>query len=180
VQPLPEGRAPVCAKGCERMVESKQAEITAGDISTLVFKRVVRDDAGEITFDPRMLAAFMELDGKKSLAVVAKSTGQKMSVLREAITKLLRLNLIEPVHSELSFLDSDFVDRLKKELSLVVGPLAEIVIEDAAGDLGHNLLSFPTPRAAELVELIGREIKRQEKRIQFLQNMVHIIREKGY
>jgi hypothetical protein len=162
------------------MVESKQEDITAGDISTLVFKRVVKEDAGEITFDARMLATFMELDGKKSLAVVAKNTGQKLSVLREAITKLFRLNLIEPVHSGLSFLDSDFVARLKKELSLAVGPLAEIVIEDAAGDLGHDLLRFPTQRAAEFVELIGREIKREEKRILFVQNMVNIIKEKGY
>lgn len=162
------------------MVESKQGDMTAGDISTLIFKRVVKENAGDITFDPRMLATFMELDGTKSLAVIAKSTGQKMSVLREAITKLLRLNLIEPVHSELSFLDRDFVGRLKKELSLVVGPLAEIVIEDAAGDLGHDLLRFPTQRAAELVELIGKEIKREEKRILFVQNMVNMIKEKGY
>jgi hypothetical protein len=162
------------------MVENTRADMTAGDISTLIFKRVVKEDAGEITFDPRMLATFMELDGKRSLADVARNTGQKMSVLREAIKKLLRLKLIEPVNTGLSFLDTDFVDRLKKELSLAVGPLAEIVIEDAAADLGHDLVRFPTRRAAELVELIGREIKREEKRILFVQDMVNIIKGKGY
>ena len=162
------------------MVEGKQTDITEGDISTLVFKRVMKENAGEITFDPKMLVVFMELDGKKSLAAVAKNTGQKMSTLREAVTKLLRLNLIEPVHSGLSFVDGDFVDRLKKELSLVVGPLAEIVIEDAAADLGHDLSRFPTQRAAELVDLIGREIKREEKRVVFLRNMVNIIKGKRY
>jgi hypothetical protein len=162
------------------MVERKKVDVTAGDISTLVFNRVMREDAGEITFDPKMLATFMELDGKKSLALVAKATGQNMSVLRESVAKLLRLNLIEPVHSGLSFLDRDFVERLMRELSLAVGPLAEIVVEDGARDLGYDLVRFPTQRAAELVELIGREIKREGKRILFVQNMIHIIKEKGY
>ena len=69
---------------------------------------------------------------------------------------------------------------LQKELSLAIGPLAEIVIEDAAGDLGHDLFRFPSQRAAELVELIGREIKRGDKRVVFTQNMVAAIKEKGY
>lgn len=162
------------------MVEGKQADLRAGDISTLVFKRVMRQDAGEVSFDPQMLATFMELDGKKNLAAVAKKTGQKMSSIREAVSKLLRLKLIEPVTSAISVLDREFISTLQKELSLAIGPLAEIVIEDAAGDLGHDLFRFPSQRAAELVELIGREIKRGDKRVVFTQNMVAAIKEKGY
>jgi hypothetical protein len=150
------------------------------DISTLVFRRVVRQDAGEISFDPQMLATFMELDGKKSLATVAKNTGQKMSSVREAVGKLLRLKLIEPVVSAVSVLDGEFIGYLKKELSLAIGPLAEIVIEESAGDLGHDLSRFPSQRAAELVEQIGREIKREDKRVVFMQNMVAMIKKKGY
>ena len=162
------------------MVEGKRIDMTAGDVSALVFRRVMREDAGEISFDPQMLAAFMELDGKKSLAVVAKNTGLRMSAIREAVSKLLRLKLIEPVRSAVSVLDKEFIDDLKTELSLAIGPLAEIVIEDAAHDLGHNLSGFPSQRAAELVELIGREIKREDKRVLFMQNMVAMIKEKGY
>lgn len=162
------------------MVESRESRMAAGDISSLVFRRVIREDAGEISFDSKMLATFMELDGKKSLAAVARNTGQKMSALREAVAKLLRLKLIEPVTSAISFVDGDFFDRLKKELSLAIGPLAEIVMEDGAGDLGHDLSRFPSRRAAELVELLGREIKREDKRVVFLQNMVNLITEKGY
>lgn len=162
------------------MAESNRNPITSGDISTLVFRRVMREDAGEISFDSRMLAVFMELDGKKSLATVAKNTGHKMSALREALSNLLRLRLIELVTSAVPVVDGDFLNRLKQALSLAIGPLAEIVIEDAAGDLGHDLSRFPSQRAAELVELVGREIKREEKRVAFVQNMVSLIREKGY
>ena len=163
------------------MVEIKGNEdMTGGDISILVFRRVMREDAGEISFDSKMLATFMELDGKKSLATVARNTGQKMSALREAVGKLLRLKLIEPVASGISVVDSDFLDRLRKELSLAIGPLAEIVIEDGAGELGYDLSRFPSQRAAELVEIIGREIKREDKRGVFMKTMVSIIKEKGY
>lgn len=162
------------------MVEGRQPDLRAGDISALVFRRVMRQDAGEVSFDPQMLATFMELDGKKNLAAVAKKTGQKMGAIREAVVKLLRLKLIEPVTGAISALDSEFIGTLRKELSLAIGPLAEIVIEDAAADLGHDLFQFPTHRAAELVELIGREIKREDRRVVFTQNMVALIKEKGY
>lgn len=162
------------------MGEDQRTDMKAGDISALVFRRAVRENAGEISFDPHMLATFMELDGQKSLAAVARKTGQKMSTIREAVGKLLRLKLIEPVSSSVSVLDGDFIGSLRKELSLAIGPLAEIVIEDAASDLGHDLARFPTQRAAELVELISREIKRDDKRVVFTQKMVAMIREKGY
>lgn len=162
------------------MAEGKGIDITAGDVSAMVFRRVMRQDAGEVSFDPQMLATFMELDGKKSLAAVAKNTGLKMSIIREAVRKLLHLKLIEPVRSAVSVLDKEFIGDLQAQLSLAIGPLAEIVIEDAAHDLGHDLSQFPSRRAAELVELIGREIKREDKRVLFVQNMVSRIREKGY
>jgi hypothetical protein len=162
------------------MVEGKGIDITAGDVSAMVFRRVMRQDAGEVSFDPQMLATFMELDGKKSLTTVAKNTGLKMSTIREAVRKLLHLKLIEPVRGAVSVLDKEFIDDLRAELSLAIGPLAEIVMEDAAHDLGHDLPRFPSQRVAELVELIGREIKREDKRVLFVQNMVSRIREKGY
>jgi predicted regulator of amino acid metabolism with ACT domain len=162
------------------MSEGKGPGLRGGDISTLVFRRVMRQDAGEISFDPQMLATFMELDGKKNLAGVAKKTGQKMSSVREAVSKLLQLKLIEPVTRAISIVDIEFISFFQKELSLAIGPLAQIVIEDAASDLGHDLSRFPSHRAAELVELTGREIKREEKRAVFTQNMVRMIKEKGY
>jgi hypothetical protein len=162
------------------LVEGKRIDMTAGDLSAMVFRRVIREDAGEVSFDPQMLAIFMELDGEKSLSAVARNTGLKMSTIRSAISRLHALKLIEPVKSAVPVLDKAFIEHLRAELSLAIGPLAEIVIEDAAHDLGHDLSRFPRQRAAELVELVGREIKREDKRALFMQNMVSRIREKGY
>jgi hypothetical protein len=155
-------------------------DISSGDISALVFKRNVKADSGEVSFDNLMLATFTELDGKNNLAMVAKKTGLKMSSVREAVNKLLRLQLIELVEDAISFMDRDFLDYLKKELSLAIGPLAEVLIEDAVNDLGYSMAKFPQHRAAELVDMLAREIHREDKRAIFKQNMVNKIKEKRY
>jgi len=155
-------------------------DISSGDISAMVFRRVVWEDAVEYSFDTQMLTLFMELDGKKSLAVIAKKTGLKMSSLREAVNKLLKIKLIGPVAEAISAVDADFMDTLKRELSLAIGPLAQILIEDAVNDLGQSWTRFPTRRAPELVESLSREIQREDKRAVFKQAMVRKIKEKGY
>jgi hypothetical protein len=155
-------------------------DITSGDISALVFKRTVKEDSGEVSFDNLMLATFMELDGKKNLAMVAKKTGFKMSVVREAVNKLLRLQLIELAEDAIPVADKGFLDYLKMELSLAIGPLAEVIIEDTVNELGYSMAKVPQHRAAELVEMLAREIHREDKRVIFKQNMVSKIKEKGY
>ena len=155
-------------------------DISSGEISFMVFRRVKRNDAGEFSLDGQMLSVLMELDGKKSVAAIAKALSYNMSVMRKTVSRLLNLNLIEPVEEAVSNLDGDFFNFLKGQLSLAIGPIAEFVIEDAVGDLGHTLSRFPSHRAAELVDLISREIQREEKRNTFKRNMVGKIREKNY
>jgi len=155
-------------------------DISSGEISFMVFRRVTRDDAGEFSLDGQMLSVLMELDGRKSVAVVAKNTALSMGVMRRVVSKLLELNIIEPVEEAISTLDDDFFDYLKSQLALAIGPIAEVIIEDTVIDLGHSLSQFPSYRVAELVDLSSREIQREEKRNSFKQNMVKKIRDKGY
>ena len=69
---------------------------------------------------------------------------------------------------------------MKEQLSLAVGPIAEIIIEEEMADLGYDPLKFPSKRAAELVDLVSREIQREDKKNLFKQNMIKKIKEKGY
>jgi hypothetical protein len=155
-------------------------DISSGDISFMVFRRVTRDDAGEFSLDGQMLSVLMELDGKKSFAVVAKNAGLSMGIIRRVVSKLFKLNLIEPVEEAISRLDEDFFDYLKSQLAVAIGPIAEVIIEDVVIDLGQSLSQFPSYRAAELIDLISREIQREEKRNSFKQHMLNKIREKEY
>ncbi len=155
-------------------------DVSSGDISAMVFGRVLGDDLGEYSLDGNMLRVLMELDGKKNLAMIAKKMGLNMGTMRGTVLKLLQLKLIESLEDAVSVVDKDFLDFLNNQLSLSIGPIAEVIIEDIVIELGYNLTKFPSHRAAELVDLLSREIKREEKRRIFKTNMVDKIREKEY
>jgi hypothetical protein len=147
------------------------------DIATMVFKSVVRDDLGTISMDSRMLGVLVELDGKKSAGEVARKIGLDAAGLQAVIRYFLEKGLIEPVEGTAPLLTRDFFHYLNAELSMAVGPLAEILIEDAAEDMGFTLTGFPRHRAAELVDSLARQVPREEKRIEFQQAMLKRIHE---
>ena len=155
-------------------------DLSSAGISTMVFKRLLRDDLGDFSLDQKMLTVFMELDGQKNLGAVARKAGLNMSSMREVISKLLQLKLIEKVEEKILFLDNDFIEYLFGQFSLAVGPIAQVLIEDEIQDLGFTLSEFPTQRVAELVDRLSREIRRDEKKSEFKRNMINKIREKGY
>lgn len=146
----------------------------------MVFQRVTRNDSGEFSMDSRMLTLLMEIDGKRSLGEIALKKRLQIKELKATLSRLLQLKLIMPVQPAVSTIDQDFLNFLRLQLSQAVGPIAEILIEDAIADLGHNLSSFPTNQVAELVDLLSKEIQREDKAMIFKQNIVSKIRQKGY
>ncbi|UCG66149.1 MAG: hypothetical protein JSW12_03685 [Deltaproteobacteria bacterium] len=151
--------------------------ILSGDISGLVFERADRGDLGEFSLDSHMLSVLVELDGRRSLGSVAKKAGLDMGIVKGVILRLLKLKLIRPEGRRISVLGRDFFDYLNVQLSLALGPIADVLIEEAVTDLDHSKREFPRHRAAELVNLLAREIRREEKRIVFQQNMAKKIKE---
>jgi hypothetical protein len=65
-------------------------------------------------------------------------------------------------------------------LSLALGPIAQVLIEDEVRNLGHEISGFPGHRVAELVDNLAQDIRRKEKKIVFLKMMAAKIREKRY
>jgi len=155
-------------------------DISTSNLFVMVFRRAVTDNLGEFSLDGRMLSVLMELDGKQTLGTIAKKTGLSMGAMRKIITTLLELELVEADEDALSVLDKDFINYLNAQLSIAIGPIAGVLVEDAISDLGYSLHRFPSHQAAELIDLLAREIQREGKMITFKQNMVNKIKEKGY
>ena len=150
-------------------------------VANIVFKRAKRSDVEKFAIDSRMLAVWMEIDGRQTLGSVAEKLGVKISAIKPTVSELLRLGLIEPKrNAEPHVLDSDFIDTLIREYSLAVGPIAGVLIEDEALSLGHAISQFPVHRIAELIDILAREIQREAKTMAFKQKMLSKIREKGY
>jgi len=155
-------------------------DFSSSELSAMVFKRVVRQDIGKFPLDHKMLSVFMELDGKTPLAVVAQKAGMNMGSMRDTIAKLMQNGLVEKVDREIVMLDKDFFDYLVAHLSLAVGPIAQVLIEDEVETMGYELSQFPGHRAAELIDNLAQEIRREEKKNVFLKMMAAKIREKKY
>jgi DNA-binding transcriptional regulator GbsR (MarR family) len=155
-------------------------DISSGNLSRMVFRRVITDRLGEFSLDGQMLSVLMQIDGNLSVGDVARRTGLNMAAMRAVLSKLLKLNLIEAAGEAFSAIDQEFLSFLNARLSRAIGPIAEVLIDDAIVDLGHNRSRFPTHQAAELVDLLSRSIQREDKKMAFKQSMVKKIKEKGY
>jgi hypothetical protein len=148
------------------------------DLSEKVFKRTNYKMAGEFSLDGQMLSALMELDGKKTLGTIADRMGLDENAMHGLVSKLIEIKLIEPVGENVPMVDGEFFDHLLRQLSMAVGPIASILIEDGVSEIGHSPSRFPRKHAAELVELLSHDIQREEKRNLFKISMLKYINEK--
>ena len=155
-------------------------DILSGNISSIIFRQVVKDDLGDVSLDSQLLRVFLAFDGQKTLERVSQETNLDMGAMREIVSRLLALELVKPANDAILTLDKEFIAYLKSQLSRALGPIAEILIEEVVAEMGYSLKQFPSSQAAELINLLAREIKRDEKRNPFKANMVKMIKERGY
>ena len=146
-------------------------DILSGDISPLVFQLSVKNEPGEVTLDKEMLTVIRELDGKKTIGMVAKNMGLELEKLKEIIAKLLTHGIIALVNQSMPMMKEDFFIYLTDQLSLATGPMAEVLIDEAVANLGYNQSNFPKHRVQELIDLLAPRIFREEKRAVFKQNL---------
>jgi len=120
-----------------------------------------------------------------SIGVIHKGKLRAAGPIRKVLSELSRDRLMElrcagGVENAKPVLDKDFLSYLNSELANAIGPVAEVIIEDSASELGYDLSKFPGHRAAELIDLLAGEIQKEDKKNTFKQNMLNKIKEKGY
>ena len=145
--------------------------ILAGDISPLVFQLSVKNEPGELSLDKEMLAVIRELDGKKSIGMVAKNTGLELEKVREIIGRLLTHGIIALVNQSMPMMKEDFFIYLTDQLSKATGPMAEVLIDETVASLDCSQSNFPRHRVQELIDLLAPKIFREEKRAVFKENL---------
>lgn len=151
-----------------------------GDITKMVFRQVVKNHVKTISIDSRLLGIFLQLDGKRNVGIVAQKTGLNLGAMRKAISDLLEMEIIEQVGTNESNVDQEFLNYLNNQFSKAVGPIADVLIEEEIADMGYQLSNFPISQVPELVDLLAREIRREEKKSIFTLNMISKMKAKGY
>jgi len=152
---------------------------SSGSVAAMVFKPVIRDDLGSLSLNGQMLSVLMGLDGRLTLGQIARKTGISLVEVNRIITKLTNLKLVRESESH-NFLDAEFIDFLIARMSLAIGPLGEVIVEEGLAEFGFGRENFPSLRAAELVNFLSRDILRQDRLIEFKQAMLKKIQDKGY
>jgi len=71
----------------------------------------------------------------------------------------------------------EIMGRIERELTLVMGPLAPVIIRNKAAEFGKTMEDFPESKIAELVEEISFEIHNHLKKIEFQRAALKILRE---
>jgi hypothetical protein len=144
--------------------------------SKMYFRKANRMDGEEINLDADMIRLLIAIDEDKDMSRIAKEVGMDITTLNATLTKLLTLKLIEPAEKSVPFLNDNFLEALKINLSKAIGPMAEFLIEDVAGDMDFSMSGIPKDQAADLINNLAVEIPDEGNRVQFQKSMIELIK----
>jgi predicted transcriptional regulator len=141
----------------------------------LFFRKIIRKDSDEISLDADMIRLLIAIDENKSLHQIAEEVEMETTTLKKTLSKLLNQRLIEPVKKDIPYLDRVFLEALRINLSKVIGPMAEILIEDVVAEMELKTSEIPVNQAAELINNLSLEIPDEKDRIEFKKSMLNIL-----
>lgn len=147
--------------------------------SLVIFKVSTTGVKGGIQFKPEEWQVFTQLDGKRTIADVAQQLGLDPGIVWRIAESLYRRGLLElAAGSEIpsEIVNDKFFPQLTHELILVLGALADIIIDEEVSGMGESRERFPKARAPELVERVSTSIRNEQKRIKFQQVMLDSLR----
>lgn len=140
------------------------------------YRKVTRMDNKEVVLDTDMIRLLIAIEENKALEQIAREVGMNTDVLSATLAKLLEVKLVEPVRRNGGKVRSQFLEALKLHLSRAVGPMAQILLEDALSDMNLSGDEIPQNQAAELISVLAVDIPDEDVRIQFKKAMLPLIK----
>ena len=122
-----------------------------------------------------MIRLLTALDGHKNMAQISRELGMNLAALRSAMTKLREAGLVETADNQVPLVDRTFVESLRRQMTLAVGPMGDFIIEDIMGQMSLEWNHIPVHRAAELVGYLAREIPDEARRAEFQKTLLKIV-----
>jgi hypothetical protein len=143
--------------------------------TNMYYRKVIRADNDEISLDADMIRLLIAIDESKSLTQIAEEVNMSNTAFKNALSRLLKQGLVEPVQKDLLVLDKSFLEALRINLSKAIGPIAEILIADVAEEMELESSAIPVNQAAELITQLSLEVPDEENQIQFKKSMIAIL-----
>jgi hypothetical protein len=119
------------------------------------------------------------LDGERSVREISEASQLNELYTSKIITRLYELGLLEFVgfqaaeqQAAVDVVDAGFVNKIETDLIQAIGPMAPIVIDDCAEQMGHGRDDIPKDAVPELVERLANEIPDVARRNRFQEAML--------
>lgn len=118
------------------------------------------DQHNSVALSLRALHLLRHLDGKSSLMSIAAKLNVSLPEVLSAAEELLQQSLVD--FSNTPTVSAKFMSDLNQLVVDIMGPMAEIVIDDALYDLGLRAESLPEHSVPALLQEIRSQFKRDD------------------
>jgi DNA-binding transcriptional ArsR family regulator len=126
-------------------------------------------DQSTVAVSLRAIHLLQHIDGERSLDELSLRTGLAIDSVMEATRELYRHGLIARV--QVPMLDRGFLAALTRATVDIMGPMGEIVVEDALFDLGLRREAVPEHALTDLLAELSTQFRDQRWRQRFLEKV---------
>ena len=153
-------------------------DVFSKDVMSMFFRKAIRKDNKAVSMDGEMLRLLFAIDENKTLSRIGEEIGMNTAVLKETISRLVGLGIVEPVTKKTNFLSNAFLNALTVNLTHAIGPMSEFLIEDTVSSMGFAINEIPLNRVSELISTIAEGIPNDQISANFKKKMLEIMPKK--
>ena len=150
-------------------------DFTSKKAAALYFRKKIRKDLQTVPLNADMIRLLLAIDERKSLYQIAAEVEMDAAAFKKSLKSLLEQGLIEAVPKTTVQVDSGFLPSVRMNLARVIGPIADIVVDDSLAQLKLDGASIALEQAAELINHMALEIPDEDSRIRFKKAMISIL-----
>lgn len=146
--------------------------------SNAIYRLAARPSA-DVQLRAEDWSVLTQLDGEKTILEIADASQLNELFTSKIICRLYELGLIELVAVAVAeaspvvdAVDEAFMRQIETDLIQAIGPMASIVVDDCAEQMGHTRTTVPKEAVPELVERLANEIPDANRRNRFQEAML--------
>lgn len=145
-------------------------------LKDVYFRKTNLASNDSMTFDQNMLTLLLAIDEDKSILEISKQVKLDPTVFKECFVKLYKLKLIEKVDKGVEYINGMVLNDIRETLIKLLGPLGEVLMDDAAEQLNVEKSKIPQKNVPEYLMAIANEIPSDKQKREFQKIMLEQIK----
>lgn len=142
----------------------------------VTFRMSTSGSTSAINLQPDEWQVLAQINGERTVGDIIENTGKDEYTVARILFQLYTIGLLELTEtkpqSSGAMVDEKFITNMEKELKKIIGPLAQIVLDEAIEEFRATRQSFPQDKIAVLIEKLCLDISDENKKVHFSQIMI--------